>query len=98
MMDISFPPFVPPSLRYGRAGLKQKVEPKIQADFPRLRAFGGQGCGTFPLSNISQAEIGVWNISSHEHFRWYNKQDGVESFLLKTRCRPGVNASHSSIP
>ena len=58
-LNTSFPPFVPPSLRYGRAGLKQSLDfaRDVAKNSSRPDSYRDR-CGIFPPLNISQAEIG----------------------------------------
>jgi hypothetical protein len=47
---------------------QDKISKEKQSRFPRLRAFGGQGCCKSPLRAISSAKIGNDKLNSIEHF------------------------------
>src|SRR5438552_12093209 len=77
--------------------LVQRKEQRKHSRFSCLRAFGGQGCGTFPMLSISSAKIGDEKLNFSAHLQWNIMQGGMNSFCSIPDADRGNQADHWQI-
>ena len=75
---ISFPPFVPPSLCYGRASLKQKVEPKIQGEIDVYKLFVQHFLCDFAIETLRKLK----NLGRSPRVTLFKDSEGAVFFAL----------------